>query len=47
MMVSYIETVDEYLRKFISHQRDWDVTLPIFLLAYWACTLDTKGFTPA
>jgi hypothetical protein len=29
------------------HQRDWNTTLPIFLLAYRASTHDTTGLTSA
>jgi hypothetical protein len=48
MVKCYIRTVEEHIWKVItSHQRDLDVRLPIFLLAYRASTYDTTGFTPA
>jgi hypothetical protein len=41
------QTVEEHLRKVVvSHQRDWDAKLPIFLLAYRPSTHDTMGLTP-
>jgi transposase InsO family protein len=48
MVERYIRTVKEHLQKVVmSHQRDWDTRLPIFLLAYRAVTHDTTGLTPA
>jgi hypothetical protein len=48
MVEHYIKTVKEHLRKVIAlHQKDWNVRLPIFLLAYIASTHDTMGLTPA
>jgi hypothetical protein len=44
----YIKTVEEHLQKVVaSHQRDWDVILPIFHLAYRASIQDTTGLTLA
>jgi hypothetical protein len=43
-----VKTIEEHLRKVVaSHQRDWDMRLPIFLLAYRASTHGTMGLTPA
>jgi hypothetical protein len=40
--------VEEYLRKVLSmHQKDWDIRLPIFLLAYRALTQEITGMMPA
>jgi hypothetical protein len=48
MVVRYIKTIEEHLRKVVaSHQRDWDRRLHLFLLAYRASTHDTTGLTPA
>jgi hypothetical protein len=48
MVERYIKTIEEHLRKVVaSHQRDWDETLPLFLLAYRASTHDTTSLTPA
>jgi hypothetical protein len=48
MVERYIKTIEEHLRKVVaSHQRDWDESLPLFLLAYRASTHDTTGLTPA
>jgi hypothetical protein len=48
MLERYIKTVEEHLRNVVaSNQKDWDVILPLFLLAYRASTHDTTGFTPA
>jgi hypothetical protein len=48
MAKGYIKTVEEHLRKVVvSHQRNWDARLPIFLVAYRASTHDTMGLTPA
>jgi hypothetical protein len=47
MVEHYMKTVQKHLRKVIStHQRDCDVRLPLFLLAYRASTHDTTGKTP-
>jgi hypothetical protein len=48
MVERYNETVEDHLRKvFVSHQRNWDPKLPIFLLAYRVSTHDSTGLTPA
>jgi hypothetical protein len=48
MLELYIKTVEEHLQKVIAlHQRDWDMRLPIFLLAYRASTHASMGLTPA
>jgi hypothetical protein len=40
--------VEEHLRKVVaSHQRDWDMRSPLFLLAYRASTHETTGLTQA
>jgi transposase InsO family protein len=44
----YINRIEEHLWKVImSHQRDWDERLPLFLLAYRTSTHNTTGLTPA
>jgi hypothetical protein len=48
MAKRYVKTIVEHLRKVVfDHQRDWDESLPIFLLAYRASTHETTGVTPA
>jgi hypothetical protein len=48
MMKQYIKMVEKHLQKVtVSHQRDWDMRLPISLLAYRVSTHDTKSLTPA
>jgi hypothetical protein len=48
MMKQYVKMVEEHLQKVVvSHQRNWDTRLPIFLLVYRAFTHDTMGLTPA
>jgi hypothetical protein len=47
MMGRYIKMVEEHLRKVVaSHQRDWDVGLPVFLLANRSSSHDITGLTP-
>jgi hypothetical protein len=47
MVERYIKTVKEHLQEVnMSHQRDWDMRLPI-LLACRSSTHDTMGLTPA
>ncbi|UYV67829.1 K02A2.6-like [Cordylochernes scorpioides] len=42
------ETIEEHLSKVVvQHQRDWDVRLPPFLMAYRAAIHETTGQTPA
>jgi hypothetical protein len=44
----YIKTVEEHLWKtIVIHQRDWNTSLPIFLIAYRASTHDTTGLISA
>jgi hypothetical protein len=46
MVVHYINTIEEHMRKFVaSHQIDWNEKLTLFLLAYWASIHDTTGLT--
>jgi hypothetical protein len=48
MMKQYTKMVEKHLQKFaVSRQRDYDMRLPIFLLAYRASTHDTMSLTPA
>jgi hypothetical protein len=48
MVECCIKTMEEHLRKVVvTHKRDWDERLPLFLLAYRASTHDTTGLTPA
>jgi hypothetical protein len=44
MVERYIKTVEKHLQEvFASHQRDWDESLPFFLVSYQASTHDTTG----
>jgi hypothetical protein len=46
MVEHYIKMVKQHLRKVVaSHQRDWDATLPIFLLAYRAYSVQERTMT--
>jgi hypothetical protein len=48
MVELYIRMVEEHLQKVVTlHHRDWDIRLPIFLIAYRASTHDTMCLTPA
>ena len=48
MVERYIKTLEEHLKKVVAnHQRDWDVRVPLFLLAYRSSIHDTTGLTPA
>jgi transposase InsO family protein len=48
MVVRYVKTIEEHLRKVVtSNQRDWDEKFPFCLLAFRASTHDTTGLTPA
>jgi hypothetical protein len=43
----YFKTVEEPWKFIVSHQRGWDVKLPVFLPAYRASTHNTAGLTPS
>jgi hypothetical protein len=48
MVECYIKTVKKHLWKVIaSHETDWEVRLPLFLLAYRASTQNATSLTPA
>ncbi|UYV85033.1 hypothetical protein LAZ67_X004344, partial [Cordylochernes scorpioides] len=48
MVESFNKTMEEHLSKVVEqHQRDWDVKLPPFLMAYRAAIHETTGQTPA
>jgi transposase InsO family protein len=45
MVERYLKTAEEHTRKgMASHHRNWDASLPIFLLAYRASTHETTGY---
>jgi hypothetical protein len=46
-MKQYTIVAEKHLQKVtVSHQRDWDMRLPIFLLAHRASTHETMSLTP-
>jgi hypothetical protein len=46
MVERCIKTIEKHLQKVVlSHRKDWDARLSIFLLAYRASTHDTTGST--
>ncbi|UYV63183.1 K02A2.6-like [Cordylochernes scorpioides] len=48
MVERFNKTMEEHLSKVVEqHQRDWDVRLPPFLMAYRAAIHETTGQTPA
>jgi transposase InsO family protein len=48
MVERYVKAVEQHLCKVVStHQRDWEETLPIFLLANTASTHESTGTIPA
>jgi hypothetical protein len=46
MVELYVKTVEEHLKVIASHHRDWNASLPNFLLGHRASTSDTTGLTP-
>ncbi|UYV82879.1 hypothetical protein LAZ67_22001215 [Cordylochernes scorpioides] len=48
MVERFNKAMEEHLSKVVEqHQRDWDVSLPPFIMAYRAAIHDTTGQTPA
>jgi hypothetical protein len=43
----YFRTVEEHWKFVVSHQRGWDMKLPVFLLACRASTHNTAGLNPS
>ena len=48
MVERFNKTIEEHLSKVVDqHQKDWDLYLPTFLMAYRSAVHDTTGLTPA